>query len=275
MAAPRRGSAFLLERRRDFRLPEVPEGNVDEVAGQVVEDPAAATRAGLDGFLDAMQGEPPVELLPRIRSELEQRYAEHPTLALDYVAMDPTGPFADEDLRRAVSFALDEAALSRLRDGFLEPSCNVLPPQVAGHEPLDPCPYGEREENADLVRARGLVESRERRPERLLVAVAHGPGAGAGSRRQALERYLVATLRKIGLRARPARTARERARAKIRASRRVPPYPHPARYLEAGRDQILDTRVSLLELEGVPHESRPQWAALDREAVRDAHLAPY
>lgn len=275
LAAPRRGIAFVLARRRDFRLPGVPAGNVDEVAGKLVEDSAGATRGAVEGLLDAVQGEPPVELLPRIRSELKQRYEEHPTLALDYVKMDPGGPFADEDLRRAVSFALDEAALARLRDGFLEPSCNVLPPQVAGHERLDPCPYGEREENSDLVRARELVESTEQRPERLLVAVANGPRARIGARDQALERYLVATLRKIGLRARPARTARERARAQIRTARRLPAYPHPARYLEVGADQVLDTRISLLELEGDPRASAARWAELDREAVQDADVAPY
>lgn len=275
LAGPRSGIAFVLERRRDFRLPGVPEGNLDEIAGRVVRGPPDATRAAVRGSLDAVQGEPPVELLPRIRSELKQRYEEYPTLALDYVTMDPTGPFADEDLRRAVSFALDEAALARLREGFLEPSCNVLPPQVAGHERLDPCPYGEREENSDLVRARGLVKSTEQRRERLLVAVADDLRSGMGVRGQALERYLVGTLRKIGLRARAARTAGERARAQIRAARRLPAYPHPARYLEVGRDQVLDTRTSLLELEGDPRDSAARWAEIDREAVQDADLAPY
>jgi len=270
IVTPRGGAAFLLSRRRGFRLPEVPEGNVDEIAGEVLEDRGGRSRAAIDGFVDVVQGEPPVEMLPQVRSEYQDRYEEHLTLALDYVEMDVTRPpFADVDLRRAVSFALDESELERLRDGFLEPACNVLPPQVSGYRALDPCPYGEREDDSDLVRARQLVEGAGERPPRVLVR------AGRDPRGRALERYLVGTLRDLGMRARPARTARERSTAQIAFARRRPALPLPGRYLEVVEDRVLEGRIRLLELDEDPADATAEWADLDREAVEGAELAPY
>lgn len=269
LARAREGTAFVLTRRPRFGLPGVPAGNVDEIAG-VVQDPAGATRAAIDGFTDVVQGRPPRDLLPGVRSEFKNRYSEHDTLAVEQIVMDPARPpFDDEDVRRAVAFGLDEAALARLRDNFLEPACNLLAPAVTGYERLDPCPFGEREENSDLVRARGLVEDAPGPLPPVLVAA--GRDRGATTARS----YLVATLRKIGLRARPALTSRERDSAQVTLARSAPLVPHPARYLEAVEEPVLDTRISLLELEGDPSERAPDWAELDRETVEGATVAPY
>lgn len=265
----RRGTAFVLVRTPGFELPGVPAGNANEIAG-VVQDPASATRSAIDGFTDAVEGRPPLDLLPQVRSEFKERYSEYPTLAVHRVAMGlDEPPFDREEVRRAVAFSLDETDLARLRDNFLEPSCNVLPGAVAGHETLEPCPYGEREDNSDLVRARALIDAAKGPLSRVLV----GPAAGARDPR--LETYLIATLRKIGLRARPARGDREEARATLTYARTLPAVPHPARYLDAVAEPVLDTRISLTELEGQPEDSAREWAAIDREAVEGATLAPY
>ena len=266
---PRPGTAFVLERRRGFRLPGVPAGLVDEVAGEVIGDPDAQSRAAIDSRVDVAQGEPPVDLIARIRSELKDRYSEHPTLALDYLAMDVSRPpFAVEDMRRAVSYAIDEAALGRLRDGFLEPTCNVVAPQVVGYRALDPCPYGEREFNSDVVRARELVRDSARRPPPVIVS-ADGKRAGA------LERYLVRTLDKVGFSARRARTETERLRAQVSFARVDPILPLPGRYLEIVDDGVLERRIELLERGASPQASADDWAALDLEVVEGAEVAPY
>lgn len=265
----RPGTAFVLERRRGFRLPGVPAGRVDEVSGEVVGDADAQSRAAIDSRVDVAEGEPPVDLIPRIRSELKDRYEEHPTLALDYLAMDVSqAPFASEAMRRAVNYAIDEAALKRLRVGFLEPTCNVVVPQVAGYQALDPCPYGEREYDSDVVRARELVQESSRRPPPVIVSAASG-------RAPALERYLVRTLDKVGFRARRARTGTDRARAQISFARVDPALPLPGRYLEGVDDGVLDRRIRLLELEAPAGDSVEEWAALDREIVENAEVAPY
>ena len=269
LGAPREGDEFVLARRQGFGLPGVPAGNVDEVAGRVVEDPAAQARAGIDSQVDVAQGRPPVDLLPRIRSEYKNRYSEHATPALDYLAMDVSRrPFSDVEMRRAVSFAIDEAALKRLSDGFLEPTCNAIPPQVAGYRGLDPCPYGDREGDSDLVRARALVETSRAVQPPVLVT-----GGGLGG--HAAERYLADTLDKIGLEARRARTPRERAQAQIAFARRLPALPLPAGYLQIVDDGVLDRRIELMEREADAVEDGEQWAALDREIVESAEVAPY
>ncbi len=265
----RPGTAFVLERRRGFRLPGVPSGRVDEVSGEVVGDPDTQSRAAIDSRVDVSEGEPPVDLIPRIRSELKDRYEEHPTLALDYLVMDVSQPpFAAEDMRRAVNFAIDEAALRRLRDGFLQPTCNVVVPQVAGYRALDPCPYGEREGNSDLVQARELVRESARRPPTVIVSA-------RGGRSEALERYLVRTLDKVGFRARGARSARDRDRAQVAVARVDPTLPLPGRYLDIVDDPVLDRRIELLEAVASAADSAGDWAALDREVMEDAEVAPY
>jgi len=268
-APARPGTVFVLERRRGFRLSGVPAGRVDEVAGEVVADPDAQSRATIDSRVDVAQGQPPVDLVARVRSELKDRYQEHSTLALDYLAMDVSQPpFAAEDMRRAVNFAIDEGALRRLRDGFLEPTCNVVAPQVVGYRRFDPCPYGDREDDSDLVRARELVRGSGRRSPPVIVSA-------EGSRAGAFERYLVQTLDKVGFRARRARTARDRGRAQISFARVEPRLPLPGRYLEIVDDGVLDRRIDLLEREGPARDSADEWAALDREVVEGAEVAPY
>ena len=268
---PERGTAFVLERRRDFELAGVPEGNADLISGQVIASPRSASQAAIAGRVDAFEGQPPVERLVEIRSKYKDRYEEEPTLALDYVAMDVNRrPFREEDLRRAVSLALDLRTLGRLSDGFLEPACNVIPAQVPGFQRSDPCPYGERQGNPDLVRARELVQEAGRRLPRVRVSA-----AAEDPRGPALESYLVATLRKIGIRARRARTPAQRARSQISFVRTLPTAPQPARYLEETDDFVLDTNVRRLEMEGLPAENAEEWADLDREVVEQALIAPY
>lgn len=269
---PRGRAAFTLVRVRSFELDGVPAGNVDKIAGRVIAAAGARARAALDGQIDVTEGRAPRELLPEIRGENESRYREDATLAVDYLALDSSRPPFDElDLRRAVALALDEAALARLRDGFLAPSCNMLPPQVPGYRELDPCPFGERESNADLEGASELVQDAESAFTIAPVLVGEPPGRDGAT----LARYLVSTLRSIGLQARVATTPDERAEAQVSFERRRPDTPHPARYLDAVEDPVFAGRVVLLELDGPASDAATDWAGLDREAVESARIAPY
>lgn len=270
---PRGRAAFTLVRVRSFELAEVPAGNVDKVGGRVIADPGARARAALEGRVDVMEGRAPRELLPEIRGENERRYREDATLAVRYLALDSSRPpFDDLDLRRAVALALDEAMLARLRDGFLAPTCNMLAPQVPGYRELDPCPFGEPEDDADLEGARELVQDGERSAFTIARVLVAGP---ADPRVAPLARYLVSTLRSIGFRARVAATPAERAGAQVSFERRRPATPNPARYLDAVHDPVFAGRVALLELGGEAPDLAAEWAELDREAVESARVAPY
>ena len=267
---PGRGLAYVLSRRRSFDVAGIPRGNVDLISARVLPTPAARTAAAIAGGIDAVEGEPPTARLAEIRSKYKGRYSEDRALELHYAELDrDRRPFRDRDVRRAVAFALDERTLTRIADGFLSPSCTVLPPAIAGYEQPDPCPYGEREGNADLVEARELVGRSPDADSRVLV------DGGAGPRARALARYGVETLDKIGLRARAAATPRERRRAHLRFSSALPAVPHPARYLELAGDASIASRAGLLEAGGLPSSETAEWAELDREVVADALIAPY
>ena len=57
-------------------------------------------------------------------------------------------PFDEMEVRQAVNYARGQAApLAPLRRPA-EPGCNFLPPGLPGHEPIDPCPYGDPAERA-------------------------------------------------------------------------------------------------------------------------------
>lgn len=262
----RRSGDVVLERRPAWRLAGVPAGNPQEIVTRTIPDRGARVRAVLEGRADLVEGESPLQLLPDIRSKYEDRYEEHATLHSLYVAIDARRePFRDADVRRALSFALDAGVLARAYDGFLEPSCNVLPPEVAGYRRLDPCPYGERIGNADLVEASRLVEDAGATGAPVEVA------QGRDRRGRRLARYLVQTLRKVGLGARVVRGPG----AQVAFEVAEPAVPHPSGYLGAVDDPVLRARVELLEQEADADDAEQAWADVDEEIVKRAYIAPY
>ncbi len=264
------GRAYLLTRRRGFRLAGVPAGNVDSIEGTVLPQRERRTKATLEGRVDVSEGEPPTAQLPQIRSENKDRYREFQTLSARYLRFDLSArPFSDGDIRQAVSFALDLRTLTRLDAGFLEPTCNLIPPQVIGYSRLDPCPYGDREGDSDLVRAEQLVTRSRARRAPVIV------DGGDGPRAPILARYGVETLRKIGMRARSARTLAERRRAQMRFASTTPLNPVPAPYFDPIEDSGVRSEAGLLERTGTPAATAQRWADLDRTVVRDAIVAPY
>lgn len=262
----RRRGDVVLERRPDWQLPGVPAGNPQEIVTRTIPDRAERIRAVLDGRADLVEGEAPLRMLPDIRSKHKDRYDEHPTLRSLYVTIDARrAPFREADVRRALAYALDSRFLARAYDGFLTPSCNVLPPAVAGYRKLDPCPYGERLGNPDLVEASRLVQESDAAGARVAVA------DGRDRRGRRVARYLARTLRKIGLRARV--TPGPRAQVAFEVAH--PAVPHPSGYLGAVDDPVLSARVDLLEQEADAADSEQAWAEVDEEVVTRAYAAPY
>jgi peptide/nickel transport system substrate-binding protein len=266
VAQVRRGGDVLLERRRDWRLPGVPAGNAQQIVTRTIPARAARVAAVLDGRADLLEGESPARMLADIRSSYGDRYAEHPTLRTLYVAIDASrAPFRDGDVREALGYALDARVLAQLHDGFMRPACNMLPPAVAGHRALDPCPFGARDGDADLVRASRLVAEAGAAGAPVVVA------GGAEPRDRRLARYLAQTLRKIGLRARIG----EPADAQLRFAAATPAIPHPTGYLDGLDDPVLAARAALLEQEADADDAADDWAAIDEEVVTRAYGAPY
>jgi peptide/nickel transport system substrate-binding protein len=189
----RPGGGFVLLRNRGFRVPGVPAGLIDAFRLRPAGTPSEQAQAVIAGRLDVMTDPPPVGLLPELRSELRDRYSEHPDLATRYLSIRAgREPLQRPELRRALALGFDKPEAARRLAGLSQPTCNLLPPSLPGHDEPDPCPWGDPAEHPDLVRARGLVE--EAGEEGTLVTVAASP------RDRPIARLYAGTLRKIGLR---------------------------------------------------------------------------
>ncbi|NLT06332.1 MAG: hypothetical protein GXY03_08475 [Solirubrobacterales bacterium] len=262
----RENGDVVLTRRPDWRLAAVPAGHAREIVTRTIPERERRVRAVRDGRADIVEGEAPLRILPDVRSGGDGRYAEYPLPATLQVSIDASRePFRAADVRRALAFALDTRVLAQLHDGFMQPTCNMLPPAVAGYRRLDPCPFGDRSGDADLVRASELVEAAGVDGARVTV------GGGPTARARRLARYLAETLRKIGLDARLG--ARERAQVAFEAV--APALPHPAGFLRDDDDPVLSARVALLTQEAAPADAAEQWAEVDADLVENAYAAPY
>jgi peptide/nickel transport system substrate-binding protein len=259
-------SRFAMRRVRRFSLPSVPAGNVDEIDVRSVPDRAQQARGVIGGRYDYAQAPPPARLLPELRSTYGDRFMEHPTLVTAALRLDRRRPpFEDPRVRRAVAYALDAQKVVRLSLGRLQPTCNLLPPDLQGQRSLDPCPFGARSAAPDLVRARSLVED----------APSRGAGVTVWSRPGArrIARYFASTLRKIGLRARYRGGRRQGAQAQIRLLEGE--LPRPAPYLGGDLPRPLRRAVAHLEREPRPGLAADEWARLERTVVEEAFLVPY
>jgi len=262
----RRGGDVVLERREGWQLSAVPQGNPREIVTRTIPDLGERVRAVRAGQADLVEGESPVQLLPDIRSESGDAYEEHRRLRTLYVAIDASRPpFRNGDVGRALSYTLDVAALARIYGGFMQPSCNAIPPDVPGHAAPDPCPFGDRAGNTDLVEASRLINESGARGARVGVAV------GDDRRGRALTGWLIRTLRKIGLSARP----EPADRATVAFVETDPAIPHPSAYLRSVDDPVLRARVELLGQETDPRDSAQEWAGVDGDVISRAYLAPF
>lgn len=287
---------FVMTQVRSFALPDIPEGNVQRITTRVM---SGSTRRGrvrtedldsegrraqavIDGRLDYMQGSPPVERLPEIRSKYKDRYTEHATLSTLYFFLNErTPPFDSEKVRRAVNFALDKQALARLFAGRLEAGCNVLAPGVPGYSRIDPCPYGDPRLSGDPEKARQLIEDADEDGKAVTVYT------DDESNHRAIGRYYAGLLDKIGLKAKlrvvdaaqyAARISRGRG-AQTGLASFVADLPHPLPFIAVASRKVLDPALDekLGEVVDEPsvEEAADRYAQLDRRIVDKGYVAPF
>jgi peptide/nickel transport system substrate-binding protein len=263
-----RGRGTLLVRRRGFRLPDLPEANVDRIVVTVEPDPERRARRTLSGDLDATTGPLPAQRLPELRSKYARRYDESAGLGTTMFTLDSgSAPFDDIRVRQAVNFAVDSEAFGRALDGRLRAGCTVLPPTVSGYREPDPCPWGEPSEPGDLRQAATLMRDAGAEGARVTV------GAGASRSDRAVARSFARLLRKLGLRARVVAPGRP-SQAELVHLR--PVLPHAELYLRAlGRlDPQLARSIDRVPVDPDPERTAEDWATLDTTLVERARVVP-
>jgi peptide/nickel transport system substrate-binding protein len=150
---------FTLAKNESFDgFDGVPTAKLDRIEVTVVKDARRQGQDLLDNKVDYIVDPPVREQLREIRTEAPERFKEFTTISTYFAFLNTQiAPFDKKEVRQAVNFGLNKPALARLFSGLLEPTCNFLPPNMQGHEKLDPCPYGDPNSEPDLAKARQLI----------------------------------------------------------------------------------------------------------------------
>jgi peptide/nickel transport system substrate-binding protein len=285
---------FVLERNDRFDVPGIPRANVARITVKIEKSLQRQAEDVLRSDLDYMQDPPPPDLVPRVRTEAGDRYREfaQPTVAFFFLN-HRTPPFDDPRVRQAANYALDRRAAERLFGGLLDPACNVLPPDVPGSAPVDPCPWEGPGGGADLAKARALVRAAGARGAKVSVWTPKAPPFDR------VATVYADSLRKAGLDARPKvldfsqyvqLVGSQRTGAQMGLVVYSQDFPHPADFLRqfSGStiaptgsinfgnvdDPELTRAIDKLSTTGDLGATAPRWAAIDRQLVERAHLVP-
>jgi peptide/nickel transport system substrate-binding protein len=287
----------VLVRNREFPgLPNVPRAKLErievEIGGEARAQAQRIARNKLDYMLDPI----PADMLDEIRRDHPDRYEENVSNSTFYFWLNSSiPPFDNHRLRQAVHTALDKPALSRLYGGLMQPTCNFLPPAIPGHEPIDPCPYGDPDAHGDVDKAKAIVEDEN----------AAGTEVKVWSLSASPSDDVVAAfadrLEQIGLQPK-LETLAPSVYFQTIGNANTPDlhagfanwfqeFPHPASFMAAVRGDLitatgnynfsrtdipaLTRRVKQLQRDPDLAGRLDDWAALDRQVIDDAGVVPY
>ena len=286
---------FVMEKNKNFNIPGIPKGNVDTITVKIVSSQERITQDIINGGVDFSHDPPPADLLPEVRSTNKDRYKEFPVVDIRYFWMDQNiPPFDDIKVRQAVNYAVDKRAISRLYGGLLEPTCNFLPPNMAGYEKLDPCPYGDPNAPPDVEKARQLIQ--EAGAEGAKVTV----WGNTDDPTPKTTEYMTDVLNKIGLDAEPRiidagvyfqTIGNAKTKAQAGYAGWFQDFPHPANFFqiqtEGGiaptnsinygdtSDPKVNAAYDKLKQEPELESVADQWAEADRNLIEGAYLVPW
>lgn len=136
-----------------------PDGYPDRMFFRHVPSQSAEVAAVEHGSADySLEGVPPSGL-----GVLQTRFASqlyvNPAIATDALILNTrVAPFTDVRVRQAINFALDRGEVARLLGEEAQPTCQMLPPSIAGYRRY--CPYTLHPNAAGIWRAPNLAEAK-------------------------------------------------------------------------------------------------------------------
>jgi peptide/nickel transport system substrate-binding protein len=292
-------SKWVLKRNPQWKkmdIPNVPAGNFDTITVNVLDNVTKMTQDVIGGQADFMTEDPTGDQLPEVRAKYSDRLLEavNPPNTYYFFLNVTMPPFDKQQAREAVNYAIDSRALVRVFGGRLKPSCNFLPPNLAGYKPND-CKYGDPNGPPDIEKAKQLVK--DSGYEGMKVTV----WTNNKDPRPAIADYYRDVLNEIGFKAETKtldqqvyfeQIGRKSTKAQTGFTDWFQDYPHPGDFFEpllsteATKSEVsfnegfvsdpeIDKKLDELRPED-PKDAADGWHGLDNYVVNDkAWVAPY
>jgi YVTN family beta-propeller protein len=190
---------------REWSRSAQPDGNPDAIVMRFGRSPEQEVRAIQQGRADWTPDNVPAELLPQLQTRFPAQLHTNATTETDFFRLNTRlRPFDDIRVRRALNLAINRREIVRIYGGgdAAAPTCQVLPPGVAGYRRY--CPFTRRPRpdgrwtSPDLSRARKLVGASGTRGARVTVlGWTDDPTISPG-----ISRHVTRVLARLGYRAR-------------------------------------------------------------------------
>jgi peptide/nickel transport system substrate-binding protein len=272
-------------------MPQLPGGHVDRIEFKVQPNATVQVNEVEQGQVDWMKNPPPADRYAGVKQNFEgSQFREDSTISVYYFWMDTQRPpFDDLRVRQAVNYAIDPAALERIYAGTIDRTQQVLPPQMPGYRRFELYPH-------DLARAKELVRRADPADRDLTVwTIDLPPGDEAGE-------YFQQVLEQLGFDVK-LKKVNGASYFTLIGNSNTPDldagwsnwlldYPHPNDYFQpqlAGEsilpsgntnwsnfdDPAVNRKIRELERQTLGPRQEREYAALDREVMRQAPWAPF
>lgn len=272
-------------------IPEVPSGHMDKIDIKVVRNDSTQVNEIERGKADWMQTPPPPDLYAKVKDKYEgtQLRVEN-TVSTYYFWMNmQKPPFNDLKVRQAVNYAINSEALERIYSGQLKALHGILPPGMPGHEEFDLYPY-------NMAKAKQLIKEANPSDRNITVWADSEPENAEATA------YYQNVLTKLGFNAK-LKEINADTYTQLIGNTSTPDldtgwydwfedYPHPNDYFQpllAGESILqngntnfsmadipaLNTKITELGEEQLGPEQEAGYAALDKEFMEQAPIAPY
>ena len=286
---------ITLEKNENFpQIPGLEPAKLDRIEITVVRDAERQIRDVLTNKADYIDDPSAGDAMTEFQNSAKERYKEFTTNSTYYYFLnEKIEPFDDIKVRQAVAYGIDKRAIIRIYGGLMEAGCNFLPPGMQGHQPIEPCPYGDPNAPPDVEKAKALIKEAGAEGEEVLVW-----GNEEDDSRQNAE-YLADAMNQIGLKARPkiisgdvffTTVGNDKTKAQAGFTNWFQDFPHPGNFLflvdgrtnkptnnyNYGRVDDPELNKGIVELESQDlSEAAEGYAELDRLIVERAHAVPY
>ncbi len=272
-------------------MPDLPDGHVDTIEISIVRNGATQVNEIERDKTDWMQTIVPADLYNKVKDKYEdtQFRVEYPINLYFFWMNTQEPPFDDLEVRKAVNYAVDSAAMERIYAGSLSASHQILPEGMPGHETFDLYPH-------DMAKAKALIEEANPADRDITVwTINESPNDEAGA-------YFSDVLGKLGFNAKLKTINADNYYTVLGNASTpdldtgwtawIPDYPNPNGFFQpllSGEsiapiynsnfakmdDPKLNAKVAKLSEEQLGPEQEDEYRALDREYMEQAPWAPY